>query len=87
MYYADGEMWTHTRRLVYQVGDIAWRNELWDSRSYPLFFEIGGEEIQRFEFPYFHCSCTMPSVEVGTVGGGTVLPPQGTCLEVLHDRF
>ena len=27
-------------------------------------------------------SCTMPSIEVGTVGGGTVLPPQAACLEV-----
>ena len=29
-----------------------------------------------------HISCTMPSVEVGTVGGGTILPPQATCLKV-----
>ncbi|CAB3994563.1 3-hydroxy-3-methylglutaryl-coenzyme A reductase, partial [Paramuricea clavata] len=29
-----------------------------------------------------YMSCTMPSVEVGTVGGGTVLPPQAACLEV-----
>lgn len=28
-------------------------------------------------------SCTMPSVEVGTVGGGTVLPAQASCLEML----
>ena len=28
----------------------------------------------------------MPSVEVGTVGGGTVLPPQAACLEV-HTSF
>ncbi|XP_050315651.1 3-hydroxy-3-methylglutaryl-coenzyme A reductase-like [Anthonomus grandis grandis] len=28
-------------------------------------------------------SCTMPSVEIGTVGGGTVLPAQGACLEML----
>jgi len=26
---------------------------------------------------------TMPSIEVGTVGGGTVLPPQGSVLEML----
>uniref|UniRef100_A0A0B7B8J6 3-hydroxy-3-methylglutaryl coenzyme A reductase n=1 Tax=Arion vulgaris TaxID=1028688 RepID=A0A0B7B8J6_9EUPU len=30
-----------------------------------------------------HISCTMPSIEVGTVGGGTVLPPQAACLEML----
>ena len=29
-----------------------------------------------------HVSCTMPSIEVGTIGGGTVLQPQGACLEV-----
>ena len=27
-------------------------------------------------------SCTMPSLEVGTVGGGTVLGPQSACLKV-----
>ena len=27
-------------------------------------------------------SCTMPCIEVGTIGGGTVLPPQAACLEV-----
>lgn len=31
-------------------------------------------------------SCTMPSIEVGTVGGGTVLPPQASCLEMLGIR-
>jgi hydroxymethylglutaryl-CoA reductase (NADPH) len=29
-----------------------------------------------------YISCTMPSIEVGTVGGGTVLPPQAACLKV-----
>lgn len=28
-------------------------------------------------------SCTMPSIEVGTVGGGTVLHPQAACLKML----
>ena len=28
-------------------------------------------------------SCTMPSIEVGTVGGGTSLPAQSACLELL----
>ena len=27
-------------------------------------------------------SCTMPSIEVGTVGGGTFLPAQSACLQV-----
>ena len=29
-----------------------------------------------------YISCTMPSIEVGTIGGGTVLPPQAACLQV-----
>jgi hydroxymethylglutaryl-CoA reductase (NADPH) len=31
-------------------------------------------------------SCTMPSIEVGTVGGGTHLSPQATNLEILGIR-
>lgn len=30
-----------------------------------------------------YVSCSMPCIEVGTVGGGTILPPQAACLEVL----
>ncbi|XP_071626980.1 3-hydroxy-3-methylglutaryl-coenzyme A reductase isoform X2 [Temnothorax longispinosus] len=30
-----------------------------------------------------HITCTMPSLEVGTVGGGTVLPAQSACLAML----
>jgi len=30
-----------------------------------------------------YISCTMPSIEVGTVGGGTFLPAQATCLAIL----
>lgn len=30
-----------------------------------------------------YVSCTMPSIEVGTVGGGTGLPAQAACLEML----
>ena len=33
-----------------------------------------------------YISCTMPSIEVGTVGGGTVLPPQASCLRMLGVR-
>lgn len=33
-----------------------------------------------------YISCTMPSIEIGTVGGGTLLPPQGACLEMLGVR-
>ena len=29
-----------------------------------------------------YVSCTMPCVEVGTIGGGTVLPAQSACLQV-----
>lgn len=31
-----------------------------------------------------YISCTMPSLEVGTVGGGTILPPQSSCLKVIN---
>ncbi|XP_064461442.1 3-hydroxy-3-methylglutaryl-coenzyme A reductase-like isoform X2 [Ornithodoros turicata] len=30
-----------------------------------------------------YISCTMPSIEIGTVGGGTVLQPQGSMLDLL----
>ncbi|XP_034172374.1 HMG coenzyme A reductase [Osmia lignaria lignaria] len=30
-----------------------------------------------------YVSCTMPSIEIGTVGGGTGLPAQGACLAIL----
>jgi len=33
-----------------------------------------------------YMTCSMPSIEVGTVGGGTVLPAQGACLEMLGGR-
>ncbi|KAJ2726403.1 3-hydroxy-3-methylglutaryl-coenzyme A (HMG-CoA) reductase isozyme [Coemansia sp. Benny D115] len=31
-------------------------------------------------------SCSMPSIEVGTIGGGTTLPPQASCLDMLGCR-
>ncbi|XP_013792974.2 3-hydroxy-3-methylglutaryl-coenzyme A reductase-like [Limulus polyphemus] len=31
-------------------------------------------------------TCTMPSIETGTIGGGTVLPPQAACLDLLGVR-
>ncbi|XP_076322516.1 3-hydroxy-3-methylglutaryl-coenzyme A reductase-like isoform X2 [Tachypleus tridentatus] len=33
-----------------------------------------------------HISCTMPSIEIGTIGGGTVLSPQAACLDLLGVR-
>jgi hydroxymethylglutaryl-CoA reductase len=33
-----------------------------------------------------YVSVTMPCIEVGTVGGGTVLPAQGSCLELMGVR-
>lgn len=30
-----------------------------------------------------YISCTMPSIEIGTIGGGTILPAQSSCLEML----
>ncbi|CAH2056645.1 unnamed protein product, partial [Iphiclides podalirius] len=38
----------------------------------------GGEDL--------YVTCTMPSLEVGTVGGGTVLAAQGACLQMLGVR-
>ena len=29
-----------------------------------------------------YITCTMPSLETGTVGGGTILSPQAACLKV-----
>ena len=34
-----------------------------------------------------HITVTMPSLELGTVGGGTVLPAQAACLKVDHPLF
>ncbi|XP_015782403.1 3-hydroxy-3-methylglutaryl-coenzyme A reductase isoform X1 [Tetranychus urticae] len=33
-----------------------------------------------------YISCTMPSLELGTIGGGTILPPQASCLDLLGVR-
>ncbi|XP_076369792.1 3-hydroxy-3-methylglutaryl-coenzyme A reductase-like isoform X4 [Tachypleus tridentatus] len=33
-----------------------------------------------------YITCTMPSIETGTVGGGTMLPPQAACLDLLGLR-
>jgi len=33
-----------------------------------------------------HITCTMPAIEVGTVGGGTILPTQSACLDMLGLR-
>ena len=30
-----------------------------------------------------YISCTMPSIEIGTVGGGTILGPQSACLSMV----
>jgi len=36
--------------------------------------------------PDLHVSVTMPSIEVGTVGGGTALPAQAACLDLIGCR-
>uniref|UniRef100_A0A7S2FDH1 3-hydroxy-3-methylglutaryl coenzyme A reductase n=1 Tax=Florenciella parvula TaxID=236787 RepID=A0A7S2FDH1_9STRA len=36
--------------------------------------------------PDLHISCSMPSIEVGTVGGGTSLPAQAQCLDIMGVR-
>ncbi|KAI1301191.1 3-hydroxy-3-methylglutaryl-coenzyme A reductase [Halotydeus destructor] len=33
-----------------------------------------------------YISCTMPSMELGTIGGGTILSPQASCLDLLGVR-
>ncbi|VEN56931.1 unnamed protein product [Callosobruchus maculatus] len=33
-----------------------------------------------------YVSCTMPSIEIGTIGGGTILPAQSACLDMLGVR-
>ncbi|XP_052793013.1 3-hydroxy-3-methylglutaryl-coenzyme A reductase-like isoform X2 [Mya arenaria] len=40
--------------------------------------EVTGEKSEDL-----YISCSMPSLEVGTVGGGTILPPQAACLKML----
>jgi hydroxymethylglutaryl-CoA reductase (NADPH) len=35
---------------------------------------------------YLYITCTMPSIEVGTIGGGTQLRPQASCLDMLGCR-
>lgn len=50
---------------------------------------IGSSNCMTLMEPWGHhgddlyISCTMPSIEIGTVGGGTVLPAQATCLDML----
>ncbi|KAL1226737.1 3-hydroxy-3-methylglutaryl-coenzyme A reductase [Trichinella spiralis] len=39
--------------------------------------------LEKTENGDLRISCTMPTLEVGTVGGGTVLPAQKACLEIL----
>ncbi|XP_022252840.1 3-hydroxy-3-methylglutaryl-coenzyme A reductase-like [Limulus polyphemus] len=41
-------------------------------------FGLNGENL--------YITCTMPSIETGTVGGGTMLPPQAACLDLLGVR-
>lgn len=33
-----------------------------------------------------YITCTMPSIEIGTIGGGTILSPQAACLDMLGVR-
>ncbi|KAJ3634396.1 hypothetical protein Zmor_019115, partial [Zophobas morio] len=46
-----------------------------ESSNCLTFLEAQGDDL--------YISCTMPSVEVGTVGGGTQLPAQASCLSLL----
>lgn len=40
--------------------------------------------IEKTDDDHLYASCTMPSVELGTIGGGTILPAQSACLEVIN---
>jgi len=42
--------------------------------------------MERTELADLYISITMPTIEVGTIGGGTGLPTQGACLELLGIR-
>ncbi|CAH1974484.1 unnamed protein product [Acanthoscelides obtectus] len=50
---------------------------------------VGSSNCMTLMEPYgpkgedLYISCTMPSIEIGTIGGGTVLPAQAACLEML----
>ena len=44
------------------------------------------EPLETPEGTSLHMSVTMPSVEVGTVGGGTGLPAQAQCLDIMGCR-
>ena len=55
----------------------------------PLFFQVfygcwsaEGEEGQE---KTLYMSVTMPSIEVGTIGGGTGLAPQHACIELMKE--
>ena len=52
-----------------------------ESSNCSTFMEPTGPDLRDL-----YMSVTMPSVEVGTVGGGTVLSAQGTCLDMLGVR-
>jgi len=40
--------------------------------------------MEKTEDDDLYISVTMPSIEVGTVGGGTFLPAQSSCLDILN---
>jgi len=40
--------------------------------------------MEKTETGDLYISVTMPSIEVGTVGGGTLLPAQGSCLDIMN---
>uniref|UniRef100_A0A915DEW6 3-hydroxy-3-methylglutaryl-coenzyme A reductase n=1 Tax=Ditylenchus dipsaci TaxID=166011 RepID=A0A915DEW6_9BILA len=40
-------------------------------------------QLQKNDQGDLYISCTMPCLEIGTVGGGTILSPQQTCLNML----
>jgi len=61
---------------IYLMKDPA---QVVESSNCLTWMECMGEDL--------YISCTMPSLEVGTVGGGTFLDAQSTCLKVTVNRM
>lgn len=85
--------------LIYYIGSIGGFNAHAANIVTAVFLATGQDPAQNVEssncltiMEYaedgksLHVSVTMPSVEVGTVGGGTHLPAQAGCLEICGVR-
>ncbi|KAF1744822.1 hypothetical protein MXB_2035 [Myxobolus squamalis] len=55
-----------------------------ESSNCLTYMEMQGSSLyMRCNHIPLNTSCTMPCIEVGTVGGGTILPSQRACLDLL----